>query len=45
MTGPDGEKMSSSEKDMACTLIGSDKEVIDAYRSEAAKELAATAGK
>jgi hypothetical protein len=40
MTGPDGEKMSSSEKNMACKLIGSDKEVIDAYKNQASTELA-----
>ena len=45
MTGPDGEKMSSTEKNLACQLIGGDKDVIDAYRGEAAKELGATAGK
>jgi hypothetical protein len=43
MTGPDGEKMSSSESDLACKLIGSDKDIIEAYRSQAAQELGSTA--
>jgi len=45
MTGPDGEKLSSSESDLACKMIGSDKDVIDAYRSKAASDLNQTAGK
>ena len=45
MTGPDGEKMSSDESNLACKMIGADKESIDAFRSKAASDLAATAGK
>src|SRR5262245_31558677 len=44
MTGPNGEKMSSTEKNLACTMVGSDKDVIEAYRNEAAQALGATAG-
>ncbi|HTM20542.1 MAG TPA: hypothetical protein VL172_08545 [Kofleriaceae bacterium] len=42
LTGPNGETMSSSEKDMACKLVGSDKDVIDAYRNQAAQALSAS---
>lgn len=45
MTGPDGEKLSSSESDLACKMIGEDKDIIDAYRSKAASDLSQTAGK
>jgi len=41
MTGPDGEKLSSKEADMACKLIGEDKDVIGAYRAKAAEDLGA----
>jgi hypothetical protein len=39
MVGPDGEKMSSEQTNMACKLIGEDKDVVAAYKRQAQKEL------
>jgi hypothetical protein len=39
MVGPDDEKLSSDESNMACKMIAESKEVVTAYKNQAAKEL------
>lgn len=39
MVGPDDEKLTSDEANMACKMIGESNEVVTAYKNQAAKEL------
>lgn len=39
MVGPDDKKLSGDEANMACKMIGESKEVVTAYKNQAAREL------